>query len=56
MKGIRSNAQLWGAQAASLRFSAACRRHFLIFNKRVLHFRPASCRAVHAGSLHSPEN
>jgi hypothetical protein len=56
MKGMQSNSELWEAQAASLQFSAACRKHFLLFNKRASHFRPASCRTVHAGSLHSPEN
>jgi hypothetical protein len=30
-------------------------KHLLIFNQRALYFRPASCQAVQAGSLRSPE-
>jgi len=51
----------WGAQAASLQFAAACREHLVAFGRLVLlsrgsaAIRPASCRAVQAGSLRSPE-
>jgi hypothetical protein len=54
-------ADFWGAQAASLPFAAACREHptapfagrARIFPQRDV--RPASCRAVQAGSLRSPD-
>jgi hypothetical protein len=48
----------WGAQAASLQFAAACREHSVVFSRSVAApniVRPASCRAVQAGSLRSPE-
>jgi hypothetical protein len=53
---------VWGAQAASLQFAAACREHFMasepmrtadFFEASPVH--PASCRVVQAGSLRSPE-
>jgi hypothetical protein len=53
---------LWGAQATSLQFAAACREHLIAFTRSLLDnlanahsIRPASCRAVQAGSLRSPD-
>jgi hypothetical protein len=52
---------LWGAQAASLQFAAACREHpttpFADPDRKRLQrdVRPASCRAMQAGSLRSPD-
>ena len=45
----------WGAQAASLQFAAACREHSVAFGPTLIILHPASCRAVQAGSLRSPE-
>jgi hypothetical protein len=45
---------IWGAQAASLQFAAACREHSSVSALVMNTFRPASCRAVQAGSLRSP--
>jgi len=53
---------IWGAQAASLQFAAACREHLPgrrlfvrnLFDDKYIH--PASCRAVQAGSLRSPNS
>jgi hypothetical protein len=54
-------ATFWGAQAASLQFAAACREHLTALARshlesyfNVFSIRPASCRAVQAGSLRSP--
>jgi hypothetical protein len=45
----------WRAQAGSLPFAAACREHAIAsFARHVALMRPASCRAVQAGSLRSP--
>jgi len=54
-------ADVWGAQAASLPFAAACRDHrraFFVDHGRIFpqrDLRPASCRAMQAGSLRSPD-
>jgi hypothetical protein len=55
------SAIVWGAQAASLQFAAACREHLPRQRLFVRNFfddkygRPASCRTVQAGSLRSPK-
>ena len=46
---------VWGAQAASLQFAAACREYALAFTLTPTTLHPASCRVVQAGSLRSPE-
>ena len=62
MKAVGAIPNFWGAQAASLQFAAACREHLTAFTRsddgnafNTQPFRPASCRAVQAGSLRSPE-
>ena len=47
--------QVWGAQAASLQFAAACREHDTDFALTLTMIHPASCRVVQAGSLRSPD-
>jgi hypothetical protein len=47
--------QIWGAQAASLQFAAACREHDVDFGLTLTMIHPASCRVVQAGSLRSPD-
>ena len=47
--------QIWGAQAASLQFAAACREHGTDFALILTMIHPASCRVVQAGSLRSPD-
>jgi hypothetical protein len=46
---------VWGAQAASLQFAAACREHSHAFTLTFTTIHPASCRVVQAGSLPSPD-
>ena len=46
---------LWGAQAASLPFAAACREHDTDFALTLTMHHPVSCRVVQASSLRSPE-
>jgi hypothetical protein len=46
---------VWGAQAASLQFAAACREHDPAFALKSAMIHPASCRVVQASSLRSPE-
>jgi len=46
---------VWGAQAASLQFAAACREHSSIAPLTFTTIHPASCRMVQAGSLRSPD-
>ncbi len=60
MKGMRSNAELWGAQTASLHRPAACRAevqrtNFEIIESTRFGMFSASCRKLQAGSLRSPE-
>jgi hypothetical protein len=45
---------VWGAQAASLQFAAACREHSSILGQTFATIHPASCRMVQASSLRSP--
>src|SRR6267378_705640 len=45
----------WGAQAASLFISAACRDATHIVQQSIVCMLPASCRQLQAGSLCSPE-
>jgi hypothetical protein len=45
---------IWGAQAASLQFAAACREHLPISRQTFTTIHPASCRMVQASSLRSP--
>jgi hypothetical protein len=52
---IQSFADLWGAQAASLQFAAACREHPVVFTLMLTTIHPASCRVVQASSLRSPD-
>jgi hypothetical protein len=47
--------QVWGAQAASLQFAAACREHDTGFALTLTMIHPASCRVVQASSLRSPD-
>jgi hypothetical protein len=63
MKGIRSTAELWGAQAASLHRPAACRaevQHTNVENDYRVHASlgvfSASCRKLQGRSLLSPAN
>jgi len=52
---IEAFADVWGAQAASLQFAAACREHPLAYALTLTTIHPASCRVVQASSLRSPE-
>jgi len=52
---IEAFADVWGAQAASLQFAAACREHPFVFTLTLTTIHPASCRVVQASSLRSPE-
>jgi hypothetical protein len=45
---------IWGAQAASLQFAAACPEHHLDFALTLTMIHPAGCRVVQASSLRSP--
>ena len=45
----------WGAQAASLPHSAACRMHVVEFAPSIRLMLAASCRQLQAGSLCSPD-
>jgi hypothetical protein len=47
--------QIWGTQAGSLQFAAACREHDADFALILTMIHPASCRVVQAGSLRSPD-
>jgi hypothetical protein len=55
MKTRSERAFIWGAQAGSLQFAAACREHDTDFTLTFALIHPASCRVVQAGSLRSPE-
>jgi hypothetical protein len=46
---------IWGAQAASLQFAAACREHSSLSRQTFTTTHPASCRMVQASSLRSPD-
>ena len=52
---IEAFLDVWGAQAASLQFAAACREHPAVFTRMLTIGQPAGCRVVQAGSLRSPE-
>jgi hypothetical protein len=52
---IEAFADVWGAQAASLQFAAACREHPVVFALTLTTIHPASCRVVQASSLRSPD-
>src|SRR6266513_5649643 len=45
----------WGAQAASLFFSAACRKALARYYATNVMMSPAGCRRLQAGSLRSPD-
>jgi hypothetical protein len=52
---LETFADVWGAQAASLQFAAACREHPHAFPLMLTTVHPASCRVVQASSLRSPD-
>jgi len=52
---IAAFADIWGAQAASLQFAAACREHPVAFTPTLTAIHPAGCRVVQASSLRSPD-
>jgi len=58
--GFGATATCWGAQAASLSFSAACRKALRRFapvrSVATLEMSSASCRRRQAGSLRSPDD
>jgi hypothetical protein len=52
---VEAFAEVWGAQAVSLQFAAACREHPLAYTLTLTTIHPASCRVLQASSLRSPD-